>query len=135
MTESIDAYAQAQRALGLFVGVTTGLSEERQTIINAACAQLDRSLQVLLEAAETPAKEPEKTPRPIWHFAGVEGLFSVYPEPGDLVLTWSQETHTLQVLKCSNPANFPAVWKDANDRHFGGRVDYWMPIPPLDNSD
>lgn len=134
MTENINAYAQAQRALGLFVGVTTGLSEERQTIINAACAQLDRSLQMLLEAAETPeivpVEEAAEQPRSPWHRIAIESTLEGYehrPELHGLVLTFSEEINLLQVLRTTDGV----IWRDAEDKLFRGKVDYWMPIPPL----
>lgn len=133
MTENIDAYAQAQRALGLFVGVTTGLSEERQTIINAACAQLDRSLQVLLEAAETPEIVPVEAaeqPRSPWHCIALESTLEGYahrPELHGLVLTFSDDINRLQILRTTDGV----IWRDAEDKLFSGKVDYWMQIPPL----
>ena len=134
MTENIDAYAQAQRALGLFVGVTTGLSEERQTIINAACAQLDRSLQMLLEAAETPEVVTAEELSPLWHFAGGEGLYAALPAPGEFVLTWTKgkTQFPLQILRCSSCPPDEVIWRDQSNYIFSGRVDYWMPIPPVE---
>lgn len=133
MTEELRVYAQANRALGALGALLMGDEAHRELITNAI-REIDYGLDALLVAAEKPeappTEEASEQPRSPWHCIAVESYLEGYehrPALHGLVLTFSEEINRLQVLRKTDGV----IWRDAEDKLFRGKVDYWMPIPPL----